>query len=119
MKTPAVCPKCRGPLLNSALTLRNGSEVWKKTCGSNLNHEFICITKEGDDNSIIVIGLMLNRDKSLKVCWDLFRNQIIVHKGKSVVPSFNSDILEIPWFEPNLDEYDNLVNKIKKYVVFS
>lgn len=119
MKTPVVCPKCHGPLLNSTLELSNGEELWRKECASKLDHSFTCIVKESD-NSIIGVGVTLDRSIPLKVYWDFMRSKIIVHKGVSiVVPFANGSTLEIPWFEPNLDEYDKLVNKIKKYVVFS
>lgn len=120
MKTPTICPKCHEPLMNSVLPLRNGAESWKKVCDKKLDHSFICLTKEGKEDVIILIGMTLSYDKSIKVCWDFVRTKIVVHKGESIVVPFpGKGFLEIPWFEPNIDEYDKLIDKIKKYVTFS
>jgi hypothetical protein len=117
MKTPAVCPQCHGPLLSTAVKLRNGSEIWKKTCADKLGHVFTCLTKIGDDDSLSLVGIMLNREAQLRANWDFERQKLTVHKGK---PSINtSGGLEIPWFEPDLDAYDKLVDKIRKYITFS
>lgn len=116
MKTPTVCPKCHGPLLSTEVQLRSGVSIWKKTCASRLDHVFTCLTKRGDDDTVDLIGIMLNRDIQLRANWDFTRRQIKVHRGK---PDMKLNGLEIPWFEPDLDDYDKLVDKIKKYVVFS
>lgn len=119
MKTPTICPKCHEPLVNTALKLRSGTIVWKKACKDKLDHEFLCIVKD-EDNVVILTGMVLNRNTSLKVCWDFINNKIVIHKGETIrFPFRGKGILEIPWFEPNMDEYDKLINKVRKLITFS
>lgn len=119
MNIPTVCPKCHGTLLNGPLVIK-GASAWKKVCDKKIDHSFICLIKEEQEEKIVVIGMTLSRDKSIKVFWDLVRRKILVHRSESIVIPFpGNEVLEIPWFEPNIDEYDKLINKIKKYVTFS
>lgn len=117
MNAPSICPKCHGPLINTPLKVKE-MNVWKKVCDKKLDHSFICISKD-EDNSVLAIGMMLNRNTSLKVFWDFVRTKILVHKGESYVPFPGNNILQIPWFTPNIDEYDKMLDKIRKYVTFS
>lgn len=126
MKNLIDCPKCYEPLLNGVIELKSGAEAWKKVCDKKIDHSFIYLTKEGKEDLVLAIGMTLNSNKSLKVFWDFVCRKIIVHKGKSIVdpiyvrsPIIANEVLEIPWFEPNIDEYDKLIDKIKKYVIFS
>jgi hypothetical protein len=117
MKIPTICPKCHAPLINTALNVK-GIEAWKKECNTKLNHSFICITTDDD---VVVIGMSLSKTTHLKVFWDFIRNQILVHKGEAYVPFplILDNVISIPWFEPNIHEYDKLIFKIKTYVTFS
>ena len=116
MKTPTICPKCHGPLLNTELPLRGGTGVWKKTCTDKLNHHFTCITQPNNDDLIEIVVIKINRGATpLKVGWYFTARMLMVYK--EVVGS--ADAIKIPWVEPTLDEYDKLIEKIKTYVVFS
>lgn len=117
MKLPSTCPKCHDPLINTPIQTK-GISAWKRVCDTKLNHSFVCIIKDEDD-SVLVIGMTLNRSTGLKVFWDFARQRILVHKGESHVPFPADNLLQIPWFEPNINEYDKLIDKIKKYVTFS
>lgn len=117
MKPPSICPKCHGPLVNTLLNGR-GMSVWKKACETKLNHGFICLVRE-KDSVILGIGIMLNRQTSLKAFWDFVKNRVLVHKSEMYVPFPADNALQIPWFEPNIDEYNKLIDKVKKYITFS
>lgn len=116
MKTPTVCPKCHGPLLNTELPLRNGESAWKKTCINKLNHHFTCVTHQYDDDSVEIIIIEINQGNvPLKVSWYFTPRMLIVYK--EIIGS--DDAIKIPWVEPNIHEYDKLIDKIKTYIVFS
>lgn len=119
MKKIINCPKCNAPLLNGVLSLRNGAEAWKQVCDKKIDHSFIYLTKEGKEDDIISMGMTLDHLKVLKVFFDFKRYKIFVHKGDSlIIPFPGPGLVEIPWFEPNIDEYDKLSDKIKKYILF-
>lgn len=116
MKTPTICPKCHGPLLNTELSLRNGASVWKKTCTDKLNHHFTCITRPNNDDLVEIVVIKINRGGTLlKVGWYFTTRMLMVYK--EIVDS--DDAIKIPWVEPTIHEYDKLVEKIKTYMVFS
>lgn len=116
MKTPITCPKCHGPLLNTELPLRNGESAWKKTCTNKLNHHFTCVTHQYDDDLVEIIVIGINRGNvPLKISWYFTPRMLMVYK--EVIGS--DDAIRIPWVEPNIHEYDKLIDKIKTYIVFS
>lgn len=116
MKTPITCPKCHGPLLSTELPLRNKISVWKKTCTNKVNHHFTCVTEKGNDNSIGMIIVGLSYDNQLQAYWYLKQHMLVVYKGQ---PIKNADGLNMPWVEPDLSQYDKLIEKIKTYITFS
>jgi hypothetical protein len=117
MQTPTICPKCHELLVSTIIKLRDGAEVWRKTCSKKIGHEFICITKKGNDDEVSAIGVTLNNDKRTKASWLLENQHLVIYQGESF--SMSTNLLYIPWFEPNIEEYDKLVNKVKTYVTFS
>lgn len=117
MKTRTHCPKCKSPLLNTQVKLRNGNEIWKKSCVNRVDHDFVSLTTEGNDDSLAVVSLTINFQNQIRCHWILTKNKIFVTKGG--ISPLKEKGQEIPWFEPDFDAYDKLINKIKKYVIFS
>jgi len=116
MKTPTTCPKCHGPLLSTELPLRNGESAWKKTCSTKLDHNFTCVTHQYDDDLVEIIVIVINRaNVPLKVSWYFTPRMLMVYK--EFVGSDSA--IKIPWVEPDLTQYDKLVEKIRTYVTFS
>jgi hypothetical protein len=117
MKAFTHCPKCKNPLLNTLVKLRNGSEVWRKSCVNQVDHNFMSLTKMGDDDELSSMGLTLNFKTQIKITWDLNIKRIYVTKGDFKL--LTNEGQQIPWFEPDVSNYSKLVEKLKTYVTFS
>src|SRR5574339_198993 len=103
MKTLSHCPKCKDPLLNTSIQRKNGVEVWKKSCINKIDHTFLSLTKEGNDDELAAMSVTLNFRSQVKVTWDLLSRRIYAHKGEG--GAMKNEIIQIPWFEPDLNSY--------------
>lgn len=105
---PIKCPKCKKPLINSFCFInKNREEAIYKYCCSNIDHNFSCIINP--DETINTITLSIN-NYGIFVVFKFFSKTITITKDKI-------HYLELPWFEPNIYDYKNLVKKLKTYVV--
>lgn len=108
MKSFIKCPKCHRPLLNEAVTTRDGKEVWYKKCIS-ISHGITCVVDDNDEISTIIIVIDVN--SHVIANWRMDNETLCVVKGKSVT--------NIPFFEPDFTDYDKILQKLKTYITFS
>jgi hypothetical protein len=113
MKVLSHCPKCHGPLLNEAVPTIS-LPYWTKSCLNKPDHKFIITTVPGNDDLIVRITLQVKTD--LMVTWDPTTSKCWVSDDWDLFPH---PAMYIPYFEPDLSDYQKLIDKVKLYVLFS
>jgi hypothetical protein len=112
MKMPEVCPFCKGTLLNEYIDPMAGSTYIRKICDKNITHNitFVSFNNQHDLVSYFYINYKSSRFewsyKSKELC---FYYPFILSKKETL----------LPWFEPDLSNYNKLINKVKTYLTFS
>lgn len=117
MNIPVACPKCNGPLVS---TFHGKNDEYQfKACTTKADHSFKCtVSKDNDYVDSITFSLSMN--PLVRVSWDFNKKDLKVAKGTIVdIVKSNEEPLTIPWFDPDLSDIRQLLNKIKTYVVFS
>jgi len=123
MIIPSKCPKC-GDIL--VYEFGNHNSYSHKFCKKRLSHSLDLFF--GDDTLVTMFYKEPNAESKLMITWDFIKLRIfigpqIVLKGRSVgittmaaYPAWSNT--ELPWFEPDLDDFPKLINKIKTYICF-
>lgn len=120
MKCPIKCPACDGVLLVEELASPTTTEYWKKTCDKT-DHKFGCRYNSNTDE-IITVYIFIKED--LIMAWNL-RDKYMYQTDKMPGNFLRDQTLtiinkiNIPYFEPDLSDYNKLIEKIKTYVTFS
>lgn len=111
MRTPYRCPKCGGPLLNQAMITH-----WAMKCVKHLTHYIVIYTPSTSDQiDMITIAVIMGTSMMDRVyaSWD-FPGQVL-----TISNGYLESNQVIPFFEPNLSEYDKLIQKMRTYLTFS
>lgn len=109
MKLPINCPKCNRALLNEEI-ISIGIKGWYKKCIS-VNHQFAYSITDHDE--IISMSVVIYMNSLVMVTWNFPIETIMVTNNT------NANRFYIPFFEPDLSNYNKLIDKLKKYIVFS
>lgn len=109
MKPYKDCPKCHRPLLNEYTYHRNSVVECKKTC-INTDHYLSFV----ENNDIIkYFALTLEFKRQISINWDFIYQHTFVYDAS------RASQLQIPFFEPDLKDYNKLIKKCKTYLTFS
>ena len=122
MKTFSHCPACKAAMLNEVIVSHPGSVGrWRLGC-LRIDHEILAYTKKGDDNILecldIAIKMASNKKDRVYANWDFDKQELKITEGW-FGPSFYEPNAVIPYFEPDLARYDELLRKLKLYLTFS
>lgn len=127
MKMPSHCPTCGDPML---LEYRG---EWRQTlvCQKRLNH-YIKLTGHLSDDSLHdeVYAIRVRLNSKVPPTWAEFvinpsANYIYIWSGDSQIvwrsdkQRFQMAGTALPYFEPDLTNYNKLVEKVKIYLLFS
>jgi hypothetical protein len=110
MKTLTRCPKCKIPLKSEYQSLVDGTGYWNKSCWSP-NHRFYTRTVPGNDDEAADMLISLSTKKFIMAVWRFNKKTLKIRTSDS--PEYS-----IPFFEPDLTDYNKLIDKIKTYIVF-
>lgn len=120
MKTFSHCPKCHKPMLHEEMRKGKGISTWNLSCQS-IDHEIIAVTAHGNDNElvtfIVAIKMASQTSDRVYVHWNFDMDQVFIVNGWSVANFRNPPLL--PYFEPDLSQYDKLIKKLRTYLTFS
>lgn len=116
MKSPTTCPCCNGVLRNNFLD-PNGVKVTRieKICDKQINHQFRSYQYEDSDN-IFAIDIEIDKESQIHAFFQLSTKTISIYKGNKL---HARDALKLPYFEPDLSNYNKVVDKIRTYVLLS
>ena len=112
MKMPTKCPKCKGPLLSDNFKTKTGSDYWTKHCNNYLDHSFSCQSMNGSPDELLKCIIKIS--SNFTATWFFFPNALFMERKSNNV----TDIIDLPFFYPNLDSYQEVINKIKTYMLF-
>jgi len=119
MKIFSHCPKCHKPMLNTEC----GPHLsrWRLSCQS-IDHDILALTPSGQfemiENLRIAIFMGIYLDNRVYTDWNFPKKELCITEGM-FGPSFYIPNSVIPFFEPDLSNYDKLIRKIKSYLAFS
>lgn len=100
------CPKCNKPLINEY----KNQDFYIKYCHTVSHHIVITISKE-ECKYLDIYMLDFTR-----ITWSFIENKVSIF---SLDDNKKNKIMNLPFFEPDLSDYDALINKIKVYTTFS
>lgn len=113
------CPKCKRPLLNANANdieydfkdSKNFSAIYQKAC-LQVNHFFECSITSSTWHTDTLQSMTIRIDMTnlIDVSWNFETNKCIVI-GKS-------RHYELPFFYPDLKNYDQIIAKVKTYLTF-
>jgi hypothetical protein len=118
MNIPIKCPCCNKILLNQQNSLGTAdSIVWKKLCVDNPNHKFILVWNIKTEH---IISLIVSNSTNLFYKFLPLENKIAIFSNLAGATSKRSKTnTQIPYFNPELNNWNKLLNKLKTYTIFS
>ena len=96
------------------------AEIWIKRCAKHLDHAIqYDIARSCVLNTEVIRFLAIRINQSnIWANWNPHYQQLFL--GRARDGSFiYTDAVQIPYFEPDVEEYDKLVNKLRTYLTFS
>ncbi len=118
MKAPKNCPVCGDPMLNIFPPAEDLNNTVTKHCNKRLSHN-ISMHVEGDE--VISLTIDINPKTKLQATWTFDSRKFCVwtgtttRTGTSAIKTWKY----LPYFDPDLSDYQKLINKVKTYLVFS
>ena len=107
------CPFCTATLTDIWISVSRRGCL--KECNKNANHFYQCqIYKD----NVIMFNIRVDKLQRLYAYW-LPTAKIFSINEKSECGNRIDTKFFLPWFEPDLSDYDKLLKKIKSYIVFS
>lgn len=122
VKTFSYCPKCKKPMLNEAITDIPGSKgKWRLSC-LGVDHDILAVTPKNRDDILekmhIAIRMGTAKRDRVYVDWNFEKEELKITEGW-IGASFYEPNVIIPYFEPDLSQYDKLIKKLRTYLIFS
>ena len=90
-----------------------GYSYWKVSCHKKLNHYIDAITKVDDDSELYYLEIMTDSAPTY-AHWD-FKYGVLYIKYHGTKYSE----MELPFFEPDLSNYDRLIEKMRLYTILA
>jgi len=106
MKTPIYCPKCQKPLSNKFKVYIDGKEEWYKACYFD---GFDCFDIEEQLASV-----------SIKLAHNVWAHFDLSLRSLKIFNKYPlEEKMQLPFFEPDLSNYSQLVERLQTYIIFS
>lgn len=106
MKDFSNCPKCNRALLHEEIRYSN-KDAWIKSC-KYVDHGFWMLVV---GEQIINMSIFIDINKRIVATWSIDCSKLTI--------VYSNTSCKIPYFEPDLSKYDEIIQKCKTYVVFS
>lgn len=110
MKRFSNCPVCGDALLN-----QDHGILTYQSCKTHTTHQLQMIT--GSNDEVQKLSILVGFEPTIWATWHLLSQEIRVHNYNKTISKIIGDPL--PWFEPDLSDYNKLVDKIRTYILFS
>lgn len=103
------CPLCNNIFLKTSI-LRDGKECWVYECLKSISHTIRIVFPEGSD---IPLYITFHLQSNFICIWD-WQNK---RYNKILDPDYNL-ITDQVWINPDFDNIQSLISKIKTVIVF-
>jgi hypothetical protein len=110
MKTFIHCPKCKKPLVSDYRPLHDTTGYWTKDCITP-NHRIYTRTIVGNDSELEDLLITLSNKHLKMAVWEFQAKKLYIRTSDH--PNYY-----LPFFLPDLSDYDKLVEKIKTLMIF-
>lgn len=108
------CPKCGDPLINDFLP----ENKIRKHCKKRLDHQFQCIISAS--NELEAFSITISMDPLTRVGWEFNQKKCVVNVGTiQDIIRRKDDGFQLPYWDPDLSNWEELVRKVKAYLTFS
>lgn len=104
------CPVCGDVMM----TEFDNSSVVTKKCYKYPSH-WIRLTSCDVDNEIYKIQILVSNEPLVYATWHFLSKELRIH-GRELTRLVGTPL---PWFEPDINDYRKLVEKMRTYIVFS
>src|SRR5574338_714815 len=114
MKMPTHCTFCNDVMVIEYFP--NHEEIYSKKCARRVNHNVQFFAETKDDEVYKMSTSFFIKATRFNTTW------VFTHKELFVISSdpFGSPkVINLPFFDPILNNYHRLIDKIKTYLVFS
>jgi hypothetical protein len=121
MKTFSHCPVCKDPMRNEPCSKRidGGAERWRIVCDKHLDHDILALTIVGHDDLLLHLQIAVYMNtiiwNRIYANWNFEKKELTIDKGRGML---RHNVI-IPYFEPDLTQYDKLLKKMRVYLTFS
>ena len=110
MNMPIHCPVCGDPLLTS---YDDDDTILIKVCKKRITHE-ISYFADVPTDTVYKVTIRIWGAPVKYVTWVFTKKELFI-----TAKTGKSNITYLPYFEPDLTNYQNLVEKVKTYILFS
>ena len=113
---PSNCPTCGAPLINEYRQNASGGETLLKHCFYSTNHKINWTSHCNNHEMVAVLEITL--DHPITASWSFLFESLWISKGSDWKTGYPVR-MTVPFFIPELKDYNKLVKKLKTYMVFS
>jgi hypothetical protein len=111
MKRQAKCLVC-----GDVMATTFGGIITLKECARNPSHNLKLLSND-DSDEVSKISIKLSNNPATWATWHVLSRELRIHNFTKTLSRILGDPL--PYFEPDLTDYNKLVNKVKLYIIFS
>ena len=112
MNIPIHCPKCKNILITIYKPYSLKREYLSKRCDKFIDH-YVSFVTGTNHSKVEYFCIRFKYNPPITAMWNFVNNEITVHGGEQ--PGY----VLIPYFEPDIENYDKLINKIKMCLIFN
>lgn len=81
-------------------------------------HDVKFVSEPNHFDKLKSITITLRKNPLVRCSWNLLEKKLLIGRGSFSDVVLNDNLEEIPYFEPDMSDYNVLFNKIKTYVTF-
>jgi hypothetical protein len=112
MHTLIYCPICK----NILVSVYRANGTWAKDCLKHLDHKVYTTTLHDNDDELSSLSTLLKNDDlgfyKYVITWRFPTENLMITRRER-------DFLELPFFIPDLSDWNKLFNKIMTMITFS
>ena len=115
-------------LFHEVKNIPGSRDRWRVTCDKHMDHQvqYMTSTNNGEVVEDLEVAIHMStrrqtahsRAGNIYAHWNFKKQHLTITRGW-LGETFYEPNSVVPWFEPNLSEYDKLIKKLRTYITFS